>query len=358
MAKDMKQGRLRDLIAKFEQELKEFKIHLFNISHQYQMYKNLKDSLESNEIILHCDFSENFTCKMHTEIQAVHFGASQFQISLHTSIVYQKNKKPQCYCTFSDSTNHSPEAIWAHLKPVLTHITRQSPEIDSIHIFSDGPTTQYRQKKNFFLFTTIIKDFALTGTWNFFEASHGKGAADGIGGSVKRLLDKKVSYGNDILDAESALTLLKDETSIKLFCIGEENIKCIQDEYRQTLLDDDSKVSSRILSCFCAHSVKRGFCNCFSLETHNLLKQVQSRKRPRRISSSDASEQSDNENCMPTNSKVTILSDVRVNYNEKKLKSILCTSRSYNISSNNIKRDFKEMMITKSKSLEDKTKNK
>ncbi|CAG9129863.1 unnamed protein product [Plutella xylostella] len=121
------------------------------------------------------------------------------------------------------STNHSPEAIWAHLKPILTHITRQSPEIDSIHIFSDGPTTQYRQKKNFFLFTTIIKDFAMTGTWNFFEASHGKGAADGIGGSVKRLLDKKVSYGNDILDAESALTLLKDETSIKLFCIAHDS---------------------------------------------------------------------------------------------------------------------------------------
>jgi len=33
------------------------------------------------------------------------------------------------------------------------------------------------------------------GTWNFFEASHGKGAADGVGGVLKRTSDRLVKQG-------------------------------------------------------------------------------------------------------------------------------------------------------------------
>lgn len=191
----------------------------------------MKYNLKTNEILLHCDFSENFTCKMFQEIQAVHFGVSQYQISLHTSAIYQKNIKPQSYCTILDDTDHSPEAIWAHLKPILTHICEKSPEIDTVHVFSDGPTTQYRQKKNFFLFNIIVKDFSLTGTWIFFEAAHGKGAADGVGGVIKRLLDCEVPHDNDVLNAESAYTLLKKETSVKLFCIDEQDISNIMEDH-------------------------------------------------------------------------------------------------------------------------------
>lgn len=133
--KEIKTGTLQDLMMLFERDLQDFKIHLYNISHQYKMYKDVKDNLKTNEILLHCDFSENFTCKMFQEIQAVHFEASQYQISLHTSVIYQKNEKPQSYCTFSDATDHSPEAIWAHLKPILTNICEKSPEIDTLHVF-------------------------------------------------------------------------------------------------------------------------------------------------------------------------------------------------------------------------------
>lgn len=30
-------------------------------------------------------------------------------------------------------------------------------------------------------------------TWNFFEASHGKGAPDGVGGALKKLADRIVA---------------------------------------------------------------------------------------------------------------------------------------------------------------------
>ena len=42
-------------------------------------------------------------------------------------------------------------------------------------------------------------------TWNFFEASHGKGAADGVGGVLKRTADQIVKQGTDLPDPRSVL---------------------------------------------------------------------------------------------------------------------------------------------------------
>ena len=46
-------------------------------------------------------------------------------------------------------------------------------------------------------------------TWNFFEASHGKGAPDGVGGALKRSADQIVAHGGDIPDAQSLYNKLK-----------------------------------------------------------------------------------------------------------------------------------------------------
>lgn len=369
MTKQIKTTMLRNLIKKFEIDLQQYKIHLYNIGHQYKMYKYVKDNLKTNEVIIHCDFSENYTCKMHQEIQAVHFGASQHQISLHTSVLYRKGKKPQCFCTLSNSTDHSPEAIWAHLNPILMHIIREYLDIDTIHVFSDGPVTQYRQKKNFFLFNAILKDFCFTGTWNFFEASHGKGAADGVGGIIKRLLDGKVSHGADVFDAESAYMLLKDVTNVKLYLVNEENIKYIKEKFKQylpsltpvqktmeihqvqTINDDSHAIFSRILSCFCSNTYNKGFCNCYSLTKHNLLKETVTKKRTKRILSYSSSDddllpikRSALKSTVSENKTITILSNVRVNYDDKQIRGLLQGSKAYNISSCDIQNDFKDLM--------------
>lgn len=153
--KILKSGELKELISTFEKELQQFKTHYFNISHQYNAYIYLIDNLCSNEMLIHCDFSENYITKGHTEIQAAHFGASQNQISLHTSVLYTKNNDPKSYCTLSGSGKHTPEAIWAHLLPILLAIREKSPEIDTPHVYSDGPSSQYRQK-NKFLFVYLF----------------------------------------------------------------------------------------------------------------------------------------------------------------------------------------------------------
>ncbi|CAH2091997.1 unnamed protein product [Euphydryas editha] len=161
------------------------------------MYKKCKETLSATECIIHCDFSENYLAKISEEVQATHFGASKQQFTLHTAVIYYKNEQDlqeKSFCTISPNNNHNPIAIWAHLTPILEYIKNISPNVTTLHFFSDGPTTQYRQKGNFYLLTENIKNLGFEkSTWSFFESAHGKGAPDGIGGAVKRKLDKKVT---------------------------------------------------------------------------------------------------------------------------------------------------------------------
>ena len=80
------------------------------------------------------------------------------------------------FCTVSESLNHGPAAVWAHLRPVLEQIRTENPNVCSLEIFSDGPVTQYRQKGNFYLTTTCPKQLGFENVqWSFFESGHGKG---------------------------------------------------------------------------------------------------------------------------------------------------------------------------------------
>lgn len=86
--------------------------------HQTKHYKLCTDNLNDTEIAIHCDFSENFECKMYEEVQSMHFGASKNQVTLHTGVLFYKNGQ-KYFCTVSPSNVHQPHAIWAHLKPII-----------------------------------------------------------------------------------------------------------------------------------------------------------------------------------------------------------------------------------------------
>ena len=53
--------------------------------------------------------------------------------------------------------------------------------------FSDGAGAQYKNRKNFLNLCHHKEDFGISAEWNFSATAHGKGACDGIGGTVKRL---------------------------------------------------------------------------------------------------------------------------------------------------------------------------
>lgn len=189
----------QEVVLKLENDLVALLKHEYYIVHQYQSIKTLKDNLTENDAVIHMDFSENFNTKYAEEVQSFHFGGARTQISLHTVVVYTKGKT-ECFATLSEDLSHNVPAIWAHLQPIINSLP---DTIQNVHFLSDGPVTQYRNKDMFFylgcLLTKLhphnnITDF----TWNYFEAGHGKGAPDGVGGTCKRTADKIIASGTDI----------------------------------------------------------------------------------------------------------------------------------------------------------------
>ena len=175
--------------------------HFSNLNHSLQLMFSSSENMSStsatitmpsvnsvNDVRLHqmnvsytLTFPTNYSCGYSSEIQSIHFGASHNQATLHTGILYV-DQDTFSFCTISDSRRHDPAAIWSYLSPVFEYIRHNHSDVNTVHFVSDGPTTQYRQKKNLYLFRTQLykEGFAGGGSWNFSEAGHSKGATDGV----------------------------------------------------------------------------------------------------------------------------------------------------------------------------------
>lgn len=230
----------RDLVVAFEDSLKKFLKHTANMKHQFYVLDNLKKNLSSHEILIHVDFSENFNCKYASEIQAAHFGGSKPQVSLHTVVAYILSKEtqevqPLSFCTLSENLRHDPPAICAHLHPVIDELKNYVSHPRTVHFVSDGPTTQYRNRKMFHLIGKFIAP-TLNVTeavhWHYSEAGHGKGAPDGIGGCVKRTADRLVATGTDIPNFQTLYEKVKKEIcGVKILTVNESELETIENEH-------------------------------------------------------------------------------------------------------------------------------
>lgn len=214
LTKQPLQATVSELISKIRSKLPDFMAHEARIVHQYSNLSDKKKSLQPNEILIHCDFSENYSLKYAEEIQSYHFGGARQQISMHTVVVYSNFENlgttSKSFCTISESLEHNAAAIWAHLNPIIQAYCEKN--IDSIHFLSDAPATQYRNKFMFSFFTNqleIIFPQIRYSTWNFHEAGHGKGAPDGIGGVCKRSADRVVAQGKDISNFKTLIEVLR-----------------------------------------------------------------------------------------------------------------------------------------------------
>lgn len=140
IVKKVETGSWGELVSMFNKALDLLAKHHFNWLHQLEECRKLKENLTDTEVVVHIDFSENYGCKLSTEIQAFHFGGSRKQATIHTCVVYTK-QGCQSYATISDSLRHDERAVWAHLEPSLKKVKEENPTIKSVHFLSDGTVT-------------------------------------------------------------------------------------------------------------------------------------------------------------------------------------------------------------------------
>nr|XP_054592211.1 uncharacterized protein LOC129157084 [Nothobranchius furzeri]XP_054592212.1 uncharacterized protein LOC129157084 [Nothobranchius furzeri]XP_054592213.1 uncharacterized protein LOC129157084 [Nothobranchius furzeri]XP_054592214.1 uncharacterized protein LOC129157084 [Nothobranchius furzeri] len=286
-------GSLSKLIKLYEQKLiKETTTHVCLVLNQSNAYRNTIETCDECTAIVHVDFSESWRCKYQSEVQACHFGQNLPQITLHTGMYYIKGEKAG-FCTVSESKRQDASAIWTHMDPVLKTIKTKYPHITTVHVWSDGPSKQYKNKKNFYFLSGIPSTLGFEKvTWNFFPTSHGKGAPDGIGGTVKRTADNLVLRGNDLTDGKTFLEKVSNcLRGIQLHYITEEDMQIYDALLIQPLkqvpltrqihqvIAQENRIQHRQLSCFCSQML---VCLCFSPTTfffHDYPEEPQSHKR-------------------------------------------------------------------------------
>jgi hypothetical protein len=128
----------------------------------------------------------------------------------------------QSFATVSKSLRHNERAVWAHLQPVIEDLGMQhNTPFESLHLISDGPVTQYLNKANCFLMSSVPFTWGFQClTWIYSEQGHGKGDPDGVGACVRRMADQAVQMGADLQTAEALFDFLssKEEMKIQIKC--------------------------------------------------------------------------------------------------------------------------------------------
>jgi hypothetical protein len=216
-------GTINEAVADLQSQLRKFKEHFFVKRQQAEAFKTLKESVIEGEVILQIDFAENYLSLTQDEIQSAHW--SHKQITVVTACAWSVNGL-QSYAIVSDELCHDKYSVYACLKMLISKIKNELPNLNSVRIFSDGCSGQFKNKFTLSNLCHMQQDFDVTGEWFFFATSHGKGAVDGIGGLAKRAVWNQVKARKVIVqNAEQFLECAKSAIpSINFFLLTNHHI--------------------------------------------------------------------------------------------------------------------------------------
>lgn len=185
----------------FKDLINKFIPHHLTKRHQAAEYVNAKKMcLEtgSNATLLHFDFSENYSCAYQEGAQSAYWG--QTQVSIFTAASYNETGTTMI-ALVSDKNDHTKSAISTYLDVLVKKHTKPGQHVK---LWSDGPSTQFKNRFMASYMQDLRVKYQLASiSWNFFASSHGKGAIDGVGGTLKRYVWNKVkSRALEVRNAE------------------------------------------------------------------------------------------------------------------------------------------------------------
>ncbi|MEE4247337.1 MAG: hypothetical protein V2I33_18150 [Kangiellaceae bacterium] len=164
-----------------------FVSHELTRRHQSHFFRAQKEGLDDSEVLVHFDFSENYSCAQQDATQAAYW--SQRHVTIFTVGVYRQGEQ-NMLAIVSDTTDHSKVTVTVLLDLILQRFSLPGMKL---HFWSDGPSSQFKNRfAQKYLAVACVKFQLKMMTWNFFATSHGKGAIDGIGGTLKRFVWRKV----------------------------------------------------------------------------------------------------------------------------------------------------------------------
>ncbi|VDI50501.1 Hypothetical predicted protein [Mytilus galloprovincialis] len=230
--------------------------------------------MECKEVILQPETdstinTEWFQWKTKKETRLINNQEKEVTLTVKEKVCITLKGEPKRFAAVSDCLDHNPSAIWAFLDPILDRIINENKNVDTLHFFSDGPCSQYRQKGNFFLLSKEMSKRGLQATWNFHESGHGKGVPDGVGGTLKRTANDLVLRGKDITSAKSFVESIQEQESLvmlyevakehiveKTHLLASQNLKAVPGTFKlhQIRTSICGEIWYRDVSCTCVES--------------------------------------------------------------------------------------------------------
>ena len=179
-----------EFIEAFINALRKLREHDFITKEQSNFFSAKKSSLKEQEVLVTCDFSENYAFILQDAPQGFHWNNAQ--ATLHPFVCYYMDSntlKHVNVVVISDCLKHDTVAVHLFQRKLINFLKSyfSQPLITHMIYFSDGAVSQYKNFKNFTNLCFHEEDFGITAEWHFFSTSHGKGACDGLGGTIKRL---------------------------------------------------------------------------------------------------------------------------------------------------------------------------
>eukprot|EP00794_Sanderia_malayensis_P001513 gene1513-1671_t len=182
-----------DTFHELKNQLKPFLMHVYAKRQQAAFMEEITQNVDGKTIAMHIDFSENATLACQNEIQSAHWQHSQATL---TAQAWVDTGKEESTVIVSDDLDHTKLAVYTFVSKLISILREKYPEFERVHVFSDGPSSQFKPR---FLFSNLYpsqKQFHCEICWHFLATSNGKGNIDGLGRTVKRSIWRYVRSGN------------------------------------------------------------------------------------------------------------------------------------------------------------------
>lgn len=233
-----------EFVDLFCEKVKVLLPHSFIAAQQASYYQECKSTLKPGELLVTADFSENYAFILQDAAQGFHWNNAQ--ATIHPFVAYYTESgelQHVSYVVISDCLHHDTVAVYLFQKKFLSHMTKIIPSVvRKVRYFSDGAASQYKNRKNFINLCYHQEDFGIPAEWHFSATSHGKGACDGLGGTVKRLAARaslQRTYEDQIM------------TPYQLFNWASRNISVVTFEYcsNDEYLAEERNLADRFEKC-------------------------------------------------------------------------------------------------------------
>ena len=231
---------LTDAMDILMKQLETFSVHNYTNITQLHKFQCQKNNLKPGEIIISKDVSENYLIKHQDEIMSAHWSTEAITLFCATAHYLDGNNQKQMehYILCSGDLGHDKNSIYFYNKQIIADLQQKGVTTQHIHYWSDGPSSQFKNKFNATNLKFQLHDYGISADWNFFATAHGKGENDGSGGDVKngvwrKVLQKMVVVAN--LDVFVMVAQAKF-TKFNIFSFTKEKVTSLEDFLNQRYL--------------------------------------------------------------------------------------------------------------------------